>query len=107
MCQLTHANALEWRSHCSFQQALKEVTKKKSNVFDCFFIFKLEFSAIVKKITQMNYIFKILKIQKKNPTEYLANLFYQIKHKMGYHMWSAVDCSTNSYEKEDRSLGML
>lgn len=27
--QLIHADALEWRSHCSFPQALKEVMEKK------------------------------------------------------------------------------
>lgn len=45
VCQLMHTDALEWRSHCSFPQALKEVLKKKAHkaitpvVLIAFFLF--------------------------------------------------------------------
>lgn len=59
------------------------------------------------KKKESDSVFKILKIQKKLDTEYLANLFYQIKHETGYHTQSAIDHPANSYEKADRSLGIL
>ena len=118
MCQLMHTDALEWRSHCSFPQVLKEVIIKKSaesnypSGFDCWEVF-LEigifcYSEVIKdQKKESNSVFKILKIQKKLHTKCSANPFYQLKHKMGYHTQSSVDHSTNSYKKADRSLGIL